>query len=199
MYDAVCRGRAAHTVTSPFRSFRGSKTHVEPRFLCQHLTTPPSTDQAHHGRLVEDEHVIKRTPVEQSAKSQTTRFTSHLLRTEQMLLSDGMSRRQAAAVYTVAKSMFDSTCSGELQSKHEADDWRNTITLFSEHESLRHTVVCRKSQSRDNATKAEISSRHPELRLALRERYLKTGQRLVSFRERTALTLPPDCGLFMDW
>jgi hypothetical protein len=115
------------------------------------------------------------------------------------MLSDGMSRRQAAAAYAVAKSMFDSTRLGDLRSEREADDWRDTIALFSEYKSLKSTVVCRKSQSRDNATKAEISLRHPDLRPALRDRYLKTGQRLVSFHERTALTLPPNHDLFMEW
>lgn len=125
--------------------------------------------------------------------------TSHLLRVEETMLRYGLSERQIDSVVRAARDMFEAVKIDPLREAECTQQWKDTVRLFSEHSELRSSVLCQRYQKRDNATRAEISSRHPNVDKGIREGYLKVMQRLEAFRASSTLRFPPNCGAFLQW
>lgn len=124
---------------------------------------------------------------------------SQLLRTEETMLRYSLSRQQIKAAAAAAGNMFEPQFIEMTDSAEDIKKWEQSIRLFSEHIRLRPVVLCQRYQKRDNVTKAEISSNHPEVEKEIREGYFKLMQRLKAFRKHTALPFPPNCGVFLKW
>lgn len=133
------------------------------------------------------------------ARNQRSHRMHHTCYGQKIMLRHNLSKQQMASSLAAAANIFDL---GSLQATQLADDakeWQTVVRLFFEHMKLRDTVVCQRYQKRENVTRAEVSSRHPEIRVELREGYAKTMRRLEMFRQRTGLPFPPNCGGFLRW
>jgi hypothetical protein len=124
---------------------------------------------------------------------------SRLLRTEETMLRFDLSKRQMNSVVSAAERTFRTVQLGTSEEAEHAKQWKDAITLFSEHQELLEVVKCKQYQKRDNVARAEIVSRHPEVSEDIREGYVKIMRRLDAFQVKTALQFPPNCGVFFRW
>jgi hypothetical protein len=115
------------------------------------------------------------------------------------MLRFDLSKRQMNSVVSAAERTFRTVQLGTSEEAEHAKQWKDAITLFSEHQELLEVVKCKQYQKRDNVARAEIVSRHPEVSEDIREGYVKIMRRLDAFQVKTALQFPPNCGVFFRW
>lgn len=130
--------------------------------------------------------------------------TSHLLHAEELRLKHGLSQREITSVLAMVGNTFEPRCAdGALseitKEREDMKEWEEVVRLSSEHMALRPVVMCRQHHKRDSETKAAVQERYPEIRRELREGYLKAVRRLEAFQGKTALSFPPNCGVFLEW
>lgn len=223
VHRSICQDHTRRVSPPQRRSVQGMEKLITYRLSNRDPVAQPlihlRVSEQHHERSSSS--LRERTPeqkqkwwIQNHLKSGTARYlcqavdrplSSRFLCAEEVRIKYSLSEKQITAIMALSASMFGSETpisvpqSASTAAALDVQDWKDTVMLYQEHQSLRQMRMCPDHRKLDSETRAEVIRRHVEIEELVRENYLKAMRRLNIFCDRTALPFPPKGNIFLHW